>query len=123
MQLAYGWQGRAAAGIAETNRAAGTAVSVGAGPGLPAAAVVVAWPAFAAVACAAVESFADIERSVEVGCHEGMVALVRPYPPLLRLEPVKSCKNGVYWRVYFHLQLQYIQTSQTHTKLYICIIV
>lgn len=87
MQLAYGWRARAAAGIAETNRAAGIAVSVGVGPGHPV--VVVAWPAFAAVACAVVESFADIERSVEVGCHEGMVALAHPYRPLLRLEPGK----------------------------------
>lgn len=86
MQLAYDWRARAAAGIAETNRAAGTVVSVGAGPGHPA--VVVAWPAFVVVACAAVESFADIERSVEVGCHEGTVALVHPSRPLLRLEPV-----------------------------------
>lgn len=79
MQLAYGWRARAAAGIAETNRAAGIAVSVGAGPGHPA--VVAAWPAFAVVAFAAVVSFADIERSVEVECHEGMAALVHPYRP------------------------------------------
>lgn len=86
MQLAYGWRARAAAGIAETNRAAGTAVSVGAGPGHPV--VAVAWPAFVAVACVVVESFADTERSVEVECHAGKVALVHPYRPSLRLEPV-----------------------------------
>lgn len=94
MQLAYGWRARAAAGIAETNRAAGTAVSVGVGPGHLAAAV--AWPAFVAVACAAVESFAGIERSVGVGCHEGKVAPVRPYRPLLRSETAKF-EAGLKW--------------------------
>lgn len=106
MQLAYGWRARAAAGIAETNRAAGTAVSVGAGPG-HLAVVVVAWPAFAVVACAAVESFAGIERSVEVGCHEGMVAPVRPYRPLLRLEPVKLCKM-IFTEIHFQLEYNFL---------------